>query len=125
MKYGEGIGEIGWIDLTVAPASSVADFYSEVVGWRKEPVSMGAYDDFNMVSPHGAAVGVCHARGDNAHMPPLWLMYVNVESVRNSIARCEALGGKLRIGPKTMAGQQFAVIEDPSGAVVGIMSKET
>lgn len=124
MQYGDGIGEIGWIDLTVAPAEAVADFYSAVVGWRKEPTSMGDYNDFNLTSASGAALGVCHARGENAQMPPQWLAYVNVVNVADSVSRCTAMGGILRVGPKLLMGQQFAVIEDPAGAVLGIMSKE-
>lgn len=58
MQYGDGVGEIGWIDLTVAPAEAVADFYRAVVGWRKEPTSMGDYNDFNMTSASGAVLGI-------------------------------------------------------------------
>lgn len=123
MKYGENIGEIGWIDLTAPEAEPLAAFYSAVVGWKTEPVSMGDYNDFNMTSDSGAAVGVCHARGGNADMPAQWLAYVNVADVEASIVQCKALGGKVRVGPKTLMGQPFAVIEDPAGAVIGIMSK--
>ena len=34
-------GKIGWIDMTVENAAELRDFYSAVVGWRHEEVSMG------------------------------------------------------------------------------------
>ena len=42
------IGQIEWRDLTINDAVGVKDFYSAVVGWTSEPVSMGEYDDFIM-----------------------------------------------------------------------------
>ena len=59
------IGAIEWRDLTVDDAVAVSDFYQSVVGWRKQAVSMGDYDDFNMnlLSSGETIAGVCHARG--------------------------------------------------------------
>jgi predicted enzyme related to lactoylglutathione lyase len=36
------VGSVGWIDLTVPEAEEVRDFYSAVVGWKSEPVDIGA-----------------------------------------------------------------------------------
>jgi predicted enzyme related to lactoylglutathione lyase len=71
------IGKVTWVDLSVADATSLCDFYKAVVGWEPRPVKMGDYDDFNMNIPgtDQAAVGICHARSQNAHLPPQWLIY--------------------------------------------------
>ncbi len=45
------VGSISWFDLTVQNTEEVRDFYSKVVGWEPEPVSLGEYDDFNMNAP--------------------------------------------------------------------------
>ncbi|MFW5947166.1 MAG: hypothetical protein ACOCUW_01630 [Gemmatimonadota bacterium] len=37
-----GPGSIAWIDLTVADAPGIRDFYASVVGWTPSPVPMGA-----------------------------------------------------------------------------------
>ena len=70
-------GKIGWVDLTVASAEELRDFYARVTGWRPQPVSMGDYSDFTMMLPTGAepVAGICHARGTNAGLPPQWLIY--------------------------------------------------
>lgn len=59
------VGKIGWIDMTVANATEVRDFYAAVVGLEPEDVSMGDYNDYNMTMPaSGTPVcGVCHALG--------------------------------------------------------------
>ena len=46
-------GVIAWVDLTIPDAETARDFYSQVIGWDAQPVSMGDYSDYNMI-PNGA-----------------------------------------------------------------------
>lgn len=121
---GSDIGKIEWLDLTVDNATQVKDFYAKVVGWKTEDVSMGSYDDFNMNLPDGktTVAGVCHARGSNANLPAQWLVYVRVADVDESAKACTARGGKVLEGPRRMGSNNFAVIEDPAGAVMALVS---
>ena len=116
------VGKVGWIDITVDDASGLRDFYSKVVGWQTENVSMGDYDDFAMAMPgNGEAVtGICHARGDNADLPSGWLIYIVVADIAESVAACEAGGGRLVLPPRELAGGRFCIIEDPSGATAAL-----
>lgn len=92
-------GDVVWTDLTIPNAEEVKDFYSKVTGWGVDALSMGDYDDYVMKNTDGTAVaGVCHARGSNAHIPPQWLVYVTVADVQESIANCNAMGGKVLDG---------------------------
>ena len=119
------IGSITWQDLTVENAEEVRDFYKQVVGWDSESVQMGDYSDFNMNSPaDGKTVaGICHARGENAKLPPQWLIYITVDDLEYSIGRCEALGGKLVVPPRKMGGYgSLCVIQDPAGAVAALVA---
>ena len=99
------------------------DFYSAVAGWSPEPVSMGEYDDFNMLASAGGApvAGICHARGPNAHLPAQWLMYVSVEDLDGSIRECLRLGGKVIDGPRPVGKQRFCTIQDPAGAFLALI----
>lgn len=112
-------GQIGWIDLTVSDATAVRDFYQSVTGWTPSPVEMGGYQDFCMLPPgEGQPVaGICHARGQNIGLPPVWLVYITVDDLDQSIRRCEELGGKV-VRPTTDMGAsgRFCVISDPAGA---------
>jgi predicted enzyme related to lactoylglutathione lyase len=75
-----------------------------------------------MIPPGGSepVSGIRHARGGNADLPPVWLIYITVEDLDESIRRCLEHGGKLRHPPKSMGGARYCVIEDPAGAVAGL-----
>ena len=115
-------GRIGWIDITVEDAESLRDFYSKVAGWVPQEVDMGDYADFAMTTASSgtAAAGICHARGSNAELPRQWLIYINVADAEVAAQACTDNGGKVLVGPKSMGGGIFAVIEDPSGAVAAL-----
>ena len=119
------IGSIGWIDLTIDDADRIRDFYSKVVGWTHEPLSMGDYSDYVMSTPEHkhAVTGICHARGGNAGLPKQWLVYITVADVDTSVKDVKALGGKVLIEPKDMGGYgRYSVIEDPAGAVCALFT---
>jgi predicted enzyme related to lactoylglutathione lyase len=116
-------GRIAWTDLSVPDAQEIRDFYSNVVGWSPHPVSMGEYDDFAMIPPGGQepVAGICHARGVNADLPPVWMVYILVEDLEASLAACAEGGGEVLVGPKEMEpGSSYAVIRDPAGAVAAL-----
>lgn len=117
------VGSITWFDLTVPNAEEVRDFYSKVVGWQAEPVSMGDYDDYSMAAPESGkvATGVCHTKGVNFDLPSQWLIYITVENIDESIKACVDLGGKVVAGPKDMGKTaRYCVIQDPAGAVCAL-----
>lgn len=119
------VGAITWTDLTVENAEQVKDFYREVAGWSAAPVPMKEYNDFNMKCPDtgDAVVGICHARGSNANLPPQWLICINVADVDKSVQRCVELGGQVIDGPRPAGGGRFCVIRDPAGAVAALCSQ--
>lgn len=137
MAKKQHIGEIVWRDLTVKDATRVRDFYSSVVGWTTSDVPMrdtnGEYADYCMNLPGNSkgtarrkkpgetVAGVCHARGFNKKMPPQWLMYIKVKSVKASVAKAKKLGGTVVDGPRLVGPMTFCVLKDPAGAVVGLI----
>ncbi len=113
-----------WIDLTVDHAEEIRDFYIKVAGWESEPVDMGGYDDYAMNEGKETFAGICHARGVNAGIPPVWIPYFRVESLEKSLERCRKLGGEVVCPVRSMgADKSYAVIRDPSGAVCAIWGK--
>ena len=117
------VGSVSWADLTVENADEVRDFYSQVVGWQPVGLEMGGYSDYCMNEPgtDKSVVGICHARGPNRDLPAQWLIYITVEDLDKSIARCVELGGEVINGPRDMGKQgRYCVIRDPAGAVAGL-----
>jgi uncharacterized protein len=108
------------LDLTVPDAPGMRDFYADVVGWKPEPLG----EDWIMLAPDGTpAVGICHARGENADLPPVWLAYVAVDDLDASLAAARARGGEVVAGPKGEGEGSYAVIRDPEGAVLALIRR--
>lgn len=120
-------GCIFWLDLTVPDASAVRDFYRQVVGWSVQEVEMkdgdARYVDYNMLGGDGIpAAGICHARGVNAGLPPVWMIYLPVNDLAESIRRVEEEGGKVI---KSMRGEDetyvYAAIQDRVGVYFALV----
>ncbi|MES1244129.1 MAG: VOC family protein [Acidobacteriota bacterium] len=117
------LGTVGWVDLTVPNADEVRDFYAGVVGWKPEALSMGDYSDYVMTMDGAGVAGVCHARGMNAGLPPVWLVYIQVADVDESIRVCLEKGGKVIVPVRSLGPNgRFCVIQDPAGATVALVS---
>ena len=113
------VGSVGWVDLTVPDADSLRDFYSSVVGWQPQPCDMGGYSDYVMCAPGSGqpVTGVCHARGVNAGLPAVWLVYFNVADLDASVAEVVSRGGTVVKAPVAMGPNgRFCIIADPAGA---------
>ncbi len=116
------VGDILWQDLSIENAVEVRDFYRKIIGWDCIPEDMGGYEDYHMVIPptDNSVAGICHARGENADLPPVWLICIAVEDVDGSAQSCEELGGEVVVQPRFMGYGRFCVIRDPAGAVCAL-----
>jgi predicted enzyme related to lactoylglutathione lyase len=116
-------GQIRWMDLTVPDAARLRDFYEAVVGWTSSPVGMGTHEDWCM-KPPGAlepVAGVCHAKGLNKELPPVWLIYITVSDLAASMEECKSRGGRIVFGPRNFGTDgQWCVIRDPAGAYAAL-----
>ncbi len=122
------VGCISWLDLTVSNASQTRDFYRQVIDWSVQEVEMEhaseRYADYNMLGGDGhPAAGVCHARGAKLGLPPIWLIYLPVGDLAESLQRVREEGGKI-IKESTSAdgGNAYAVVEDPVGATLALVA---
>lgn len=121
------VGRIAWLDLTVPDAGATRDFYREVIGWTVQDIPMEdggeRYADYAMLGGDGkAAAGICHARGANADLPPVWLLYLTVGDIAESLRRVEAEGGKVIKKVKDRDGAYvYVAIQDPVGVYVGLV----
>jgi predicted enzyme related to lactoylglutathione lyase len=115
-------GTIGWVDLTVEDARSLRDFYAAVVGWKPQEVDMGGYSDFSMATGDGTArAGICHAARGNKGIPPVWMIYIHVDDLDESLDSCRAAGGDVVGEIRTMGeAGRYAFIRDPAGAVCAL-----
>jgi len=120
-------GCISWLDLTVSDASETRDFYRQVVGWSVQDVEMEdageRYADYNMLGADGSpAAGVCHARGVNLDLPPVWMIYLPVGDLAESLRRVREAGGEVIKATRGTDGEYAsAVVQDPVGACLALV----
>lgn len=120
-------GCIAWLDLTVPNATAMRDFYRQVVGWSVQDVEMqddgDKYADYNMLGGDGKpAAGVCHARGVNADLPPVWMIYLPVGDLAESLRRIPEEGGKILKSTEGADGAYtYAVVQDPVGVCLALV----
>jgi predicted enzyme related to lactoylglutathione lyase len=108
------------LDLTVPDAPGMRDFYAAVVGWKPEPLG----EDWMMLAPDGTpATGICHARGENADLPPQWLAYIAVDDLDASLDAARVNGGEVVAGPKGEGEGAYGVVRDPAGAVLALIQR--
>ena len=117
-------GRISWLDLTVSDTSSTRDFYRQVIGWSVQDVEMKEagerYADYEMLAEDGTAVaGVCHARGVNAGLPPVWMIYLPVGDLAESLRRVAEEGGE--VIRATKGEHVYAAVRDPVGACLALV----
>ncbi len=124
---GTAVGRIYWLDLTVPDATATRDFYREVVGWSVGNVDMKdngkSYADYNMLGEDGSpAAGVCHSRGGNVGLPAVWMIYLPVGDLGESLRRVQEEGGKVVKAMKGEVGEyMYAAIQDPVGAYLALV----
>jgi len=121
------VGCIAWLDLTVPDASATSDFYRQVVGWSVQDVEMSdadePYADYNMLGDDGdPAAGICHARGGNLGLPPVWMIYLPVGDLAESVRRAQDEGGEVIKATQGSDGEyETAVVRDPVGACLALV----
>jgi len=124
---GTPTGCIAWIDLTVSDAAAARDFYRHVVGWSVQEVEMEdasePYADYTMCAEDGTpAAGVCHARGVNQGLPPVWLIHLPVADLAESLRRVPEEGGTVIKAAQGADGEYVsAVVRDPVGAHLALV----
>jgi uncharacterized protein len=113
------IGSYSWADLTVENASELKDFYASVISYSVTEFDIGGYSDYCMNSPDDGKTksGICHARGGNKDLPPMWLIYFYVKDLDASLELVKSKGGHIIAGPREYGGgARYAIIKDPAGA---------
>lgn len=65
-----------WCDFIIEKVDMLVDYYVEVMGWKKEVIDMGDYNDYVMMKVDGILVGgICYKKGCNENMFNGWIFY--------------------------------------------------
>ena len=107
------------LQLQTGDLDQARQFYSRLFDWHLADVPMGesTYTTFEVGQGTGGGMMTNPTPGTPSH----WLAYVDVADVEDISEKAAALGGAV-LQPKTEVpgAGAFAVVADPTGAVVGL-----
>jgi predicted enzyme related to lactoylglutathione lyase len=116
-------GDWIWTSLITSDPDTDAGFYQTLLGYDvfELPAENGA--QHLMLASDGfsrASVNPLPANRPNVH--PRWLNYVRVEDAAASVAKVQALGGRVLVAPRLEPdGGTVALVADPQGAPFGLL----
>jgi len=113
-----------WYELMTTDPDAATKFYGAVVGWTiGEPI--GGDQDYRMIGrgDGGFAGGVMGLTDEMCEhgAKPMWMGYVGVDDVDETVRRVEAKGGKALMPPFDIPQGRIAMIADPQGNPLYVM----
>jgi uncharacterized protein len=121
----EGPGAFCWMELLTPDTKGAGEFYGKIFGWEIKTGRSGAFGDYWIFRKSGHGVAGMVERRAGADYPTRWLPYVHVERLEDIAARAEQHGGSALLPATPIQDEgQFAILRDPSGAVIGIFEAE-
>lgn len=117
-------GTIHWSELITGDVEAAKAFFEAVAGWRIDdmPMPNGIY--FVCMAGDRPVAGIMSRdmMGKPDH-PPGWMTYIAVDDVDAACAQTRSGGGKVCKEPFDIEGVgRIAMIMDPSGAAVGLIT---
>ena len=119
-------GTFGWNELATTDPDTAGKFFAAVIGWTVKtmpnPAGEGEYHLF--LRGEANAGGMLKMDGPQWQgIPPHWLSYIMVDDVDATVAKVPDAGGRVLNGPFDIPGVgRMAVIADPTGAAVALMT---
>jgi predicted enzyme related to lactoylglutathione lyase len=116
-------GAFSWSELMTTDAPAAKEFYARLFGWkmRDQPIEGTVYTVLK--AGEQEVGGLMEMSPEMQGMPPYWGVYVTVDDVDASAQLAEELGGQIKVPPMDIPDVgRFAVIQDPQGAVLSIIT---
>jgi predicted enzyme related to lactoylglutathione lyase len=110
-------------ELMGADGDAQKAFYEGNFDWEFE--STDGFDNYHMVSGDGMGVGGAVGQG-NEQMPAYQAIYIQVDSIDESLGNIEESGGSTVMPRTEIPGMvTFALFNDPGGNLVGLVEAAT
>ena len=116
----ENIGNVVWFDLAVTDFNKAKIFYSELFGWKFEPMG----DSYLMITAGKEMIGGLRKAKTVRASTDAPVLYIGVDKLDSALERAKRLGGTL-MGEKVKTGDEgvYHLFKDADHNVVGIWAK--
>lgn len=115
-----------WNELSTADTEKAGDFYTGLFGWGKNVQQMGPMTYTSFMNGERPAGGMYNPGPEMGNVPPHWLVYFAVDDTDTMARKAGELGGKIISPPMDIPDTgRFAIVQDPQGAVFGIIKLAT
>jgi predicted enzyme related to lactoylglutathione lyase len=121
-------GKIWWNELNTRDVAAAKDHYGRVFGWTFETMPMDSGEDYVLALHDGAPVAGLFPLDNLPQLegvPSHWFTYLAVADLEKAVETTVSGGGSIKRPPFDVPGTgRFAIVEDPSGAVVGYIQPQ-
>lgn len=116
-------GKFNWNELMTNDIAKTKAFYGQALGWTFEPFPMPDGEYWIAKAADGQpTAGIMPMDPQDTESQPGWLSYVQVDNMDTSVGAVRAAGGNVLQEPMDIPNVgRIAVVEDPSGAVLGFL----
>ncbi len=105
-----------WTELWTNDVENSVKFYSELFGYNQRTFNTRAENQYYVLeNENRPRAGVIKIPFEN--VKPHWMPYIAVKDPSEIVKKVEQLGGTVYLGTEGIAGNNAAIIADPSGAV--------
>jgi predicted enzyme related to lactoylglutathione lyase len=119
-------GKVWWTELMTRDVAAARDYYGKVCGWTWESMPMPDAGDYWLGLRDGVpTAGMMDMAGlpGMDGVPPHWFSYFAVDDVDAAVRATKAAGGTVIREPFEVPGTgRIAILEDPTGAAMGLMT---
>jgi predicted enzyme related to lactoylglutathione lyase len=115
-------GTFCWVDLVTTDIAAAKKFYGDLFGWTLVDTPAGPDMFYTMAMLDGKEVAGLYERGPQQQdVPPHWMSYVSVANADEAAAKAKSLGGTVVMeAMDVMTAGRMAMIQDPTGAMMGL-----
>jgi predicted enzyme related to lactoylglutathione lyase len=116
-------GSFSWPELLTPDKDRAEAFYTELFGWGTESTGeeMGNY---TLLKRGEASIGGV-ANPPREGIPPVWMVYFEVDDADAAVRATRDGGGRVEMEPMDIPGVgRFAVLADPQGATFAVIKSE-
>lgn len=114
-------GLVSWNELVSTDKVGSVQFYNQLFGWTTEDMEPAPGTTYTFFKQGDRPVGGLIPMPEEAKgAPTMWMGYITVANLRESVAKARSLGAKICKDITTLPMGSFAIVTDPQGATFGL-----